>query len=469
MTSSWIGTGARAAVRLALVAVCAGAVAAAVLVPWHAIEREPLSLSAQPVPSASVLACTGPVLAAGRDSQQAGSLSEAARQRVTVGVTAGATVPDERTLDIPDVSSGTGPETFIAPPNGRERTDLAAAGSAQVTDDDLSGFAASTCAPPRLESWLVGGSAAVGAADLIMLSNPGEVAAQVDLTVYGGAGMDAPAAGAGIVVPAGSQRIVPLASLGIGEEAPVVRVTASGAPVHASLQTSIIRTLVPGGVDHVGATSTPTQRQVIPAVTVTRAPGEEGATDVTTLLRVLAPSDDGEATVTVTGVGQTQPADTQQVSLAAGVPLELELGGLAVGTYTVQIDASVPVVGAVWETTGFGAGSDFAWYTSADEVGVPSLVAVASGSSPSLVLHNAGDADVAVELAEDAGTGDVDSVTVPAGQAVQLRVRGGEVYRLTTSGGGVRAAVEYSTGGRLAGYAVVPADAAAAEVRVYPQ
>ena len=66
-----------------------------------------------------------------------------------------------------------------------------------------------------------------------------------------------PPGGAGVVVPPRSQGVVPLAGLAIGEERPVVRVQATGAPVQASLQSSITRTLTAGGVDQVGALAQP--------------------------------------------------------------------------------------------------------------------------------------------------------------------------------------------------------------------
>ena len=55
----------------------------------------------------------------------------------------------------------------------------------------------------------------------------------------------------------------------MGEETPVVRVSAVGAPIHASLQASIIRTLTPGGVDQVGPVPQAEERTVITGVSVT--------------------------------------------------------------------------------------------------------------------------------------------------------------------------------------------------------
>ena len=154
-----------------------------------------------------------------------------------------------------------------------------------------------------MESWLVGGSGATGASDIILLSNPGSVPATVQLTTFGAGGEATPDGGADIVVAPGTQRPIPLAGLVLGESAPVIRVSAVGAPIHASLQTSITRTLTPGGVDQVGAVQAPEVSQTITGVTVTGSPSAQGAASAATVLRVLSPSAAATATVTVTCCG----------------------------------------------------------------------------------------------------------------------------------------------------------------------
>ena len=79
--------------------------------------------------------------------------------------------------------------------------------------------------------------------------------------------------GKGIVVAAGTQRVVPLSALALGEENPIVRVTAAQAPVQASLQSSLTRVLAPIGVDQSAAVGAPDTTLVIPGVAVSAAPG----------------------------------------------------------------------------------------------------------------------------------------------------------------------------------------------------
>ena len=318
-----------------------------------------------------------------------------------------------------------------------------------------------------MESWLVGGSAVTGAADLVLLANPSGVAAEVDVTVYGADGPIVPAAAAGIVIPARTQRVLPLAALALGEESPVVRVNASGAPVQASLQASITRTLLPGGVEQVGTTAAPATTQVVPAFTVAVEPGEDGASEPATSLRLLAPSRTADVTVEVVPLSGGVPASAS-LELVAGVPAELELGALSAGQYRIEVDASEPVVTAAWTTTGFGEGSDFAWHTVPSVIGVPSLVAVAAGPDPVLSVSNEGDDESLVRLSmpEDE---QVTELRVDPGSTVRVPVEDASVYLLDAEGGTVRANVTYRGPGQLAGYDVLPADAAAEPVVVYTQ
>lgn len=477
----WATTSARMLIGT-VVSIAAGvAVVTAVSVPWPTLLREPVSVAATPAPAASVAACDGGLLLIGRDPTDADALATAAPQSVTSGVTADAPPPTEQRLEVPEV--GLGPLVFTAPPQDRQRVDVAAAGASTVTADDLVGFAASACRPPLLESWLIGGSGLTGAADLVLLANPGTVPATVELTVFGVAGPQVPPGASDIVVAPGTQRVVPLAGIALDEASPVIRVTAVGAPIHASLQTSITRTLTPGGVDQVGAVPQPAAVQRITGVSVTGreetpvtpedtdtdtdAPADPEIAQSATLLRLLAPSAATTATVTVTAIGRAEPAlEPQQVPLEAGKPLELALDGLAVGSYTVEVAADAPVLAAVWQTTGFDEGADFAWYTPAPEVSVPSLFAVPSGPPPTLTVVNPADEPVVVSVTSEDGAFRLE-LTVPAGGATTARLSPRTVY-LVEPEAPVHASLSFTGDGALAGVPVWPADTAAPEITVYP-
>jgi hypothetical protein len=459
------GFGTRVGIGAVVSAALVVGLAAAVALPWPNVEREPVSVTAQPQPTASTLSCAGPVLAAGRNAADAGQLTDAAQSDIAASTGTSDVKATSARLAAPDVSAGAGPTAFEALPVGGVRTDLAAAGSSVVAAEDLRGFAASSCAPARLESWLVGGSGTTGAADLVLIANPSAVAAEVSMTVYGAGGAAEPAAATGVVVPPRSQRVLPLAAIALGEESPVVRVTASGAPVQVSLQASITRALLPGGVDQVGLTAAPANRQVIPAVTVVMAPGLAGASDAATVLRVLSASADTQARVVLTPL-RGGAAISETLPLTAGVPAELELATLPQNAYRVEVVADEPIVAAAWTTNGFGEGADFAWFTAPSPVTVPSLVAVAPGPAPTLTLSSDSDAAVRVRVTGPDGEREV---TVPARSATRIPVKADAVYRIDAGAASVRANVAYVGSGALAAYDVVPADAASEPVVVFTQ
>lgn len=463
----WATTSARILAGTLASAVAVVAVVTAVSLPWPTLVRQPVAVSATPAPADTVVVCDGGLLAAGRDPADAAQITSVAPQTITSGVTESAKPPTETNLAAPTLSGGDGPAVFTGLPQGRSRTDVAASGSATVGADDISGFAASACRPPLLESWLIGGSGATGAADIVVLSNPGTVAATVQLTTYTSSGAQTPPGGELTIAP-GTQEFVPLAGLVLGEAAPVIRVSAVGAPIRASLQTSITRTLVPGGVDQVGAVAAPAKTQTIAGVTVTAAPGATGASDAATVLRMLSPATAATATVTVTSVGGSDPvAAPQQVPLTAGQPAEIELGGLPVGVYDVVVNADQPVVSAVWQTTGFDKGSDFAWYTASPLVAAPSLFAIPTGAPPLLTLVNAAKDPVVVRVTSPDSSFRTE-VTVAAQGSTSVRLAPGEVYELDPGATGIRAGLSLTADGALAGFPVWPADAAAPAIVVYP-
>lgn len=460
----WATTSARMLIGTA-VSICAVvAVVTAVSVPWPTVVREPLSVPATPAPAESVIACDGALLAIGRDPTDADAITIVSPQTVVAGAAEGEPAA-EQTLVATGI--GPGPLAFTAPPISDHAVDVAGTGAATASADDLSGFAASACRPPLLDSWLVGGSGATGAADLVLLANPGSVPATVQLTVYGAAGAQTPPGGEDLVVAPGTQRVVPLAGLAFGEETPVVRVSSVGAPIHASLQASITRTLTPGGVDQVGPVAEAEATAVITGIAVTRPSEADGATDEATVLRMLAPAAATTARVTVTSVGRTEPVRApQEVALEEGKPLELALDGLSAGSYTVTVDATAPIVAAVWQATGVGEGDDFAWYTPAPEVSVASMFATPAGPTPSLSVVNPSSEPVAVAVHPVDGGSPVD-LTIPPNGSVAVRLSPRTLYMLDPRAP-VHAGLSFAGDGALAGVPVWAADVATPEVVVYP-
>ncbi|MDZ8171076.1 DUF5719 family protein [Microbacterium xanthum] len=441
-------------------------VVTAVSVPWPEIDRSAPALEERPAADQSIAACTGDLLATGRDVEDAGGIVSAADATLTLGTSDAQADPEISDLPAPALGDEQSASAVVAQPDGEDRVDVAAAGAATVSDEDLRGYAASPCRPALMESWLVAGSTATGSADLVLLSNPGEVAATVQLTVYGAQGETQPPGGADVVVPAGTQRIVPLAGLILGETSPVVRVTAVGAPVQASVQSSITRGLIPGGVEQTTAVTAPETTQVITGVSVAAAAGE--GDDAATVVRILAPTLDTTASVTVTMADSVRSVVLERtIELVGGVPTEAELDGLEAGQYTVEVAAEAELLASVRQTAGPEDAADFAWYMPAPELATPSTFATPAGPEPQLTLANTTEVEMTVALATVDGQ-DTQSVVVSARSSTTVRLTARTVYAIDDGGDGVRAALSFSGDGALAGYPVWPSEAASVAITVYP-
>lgn len=443
---------------VAVSAVAVAGVLAGSLAPWPDAAGEAASLDVTPAPSETVLACDGPVLALGRDATAAGAISVAGPADLTAGTASGA-VPEPEPLAQP-AAEGEQPQRFVQVPVDRTIDPIAAASSAQRTDGDLTGFAASACRAPALESWIVGGDTGVGESDILLLANPTDAAATVELTVFGATEPVTPPGYGALAIPPATQVAVPLAGVAGAEAAPVIRVTATGSPVRAALQSSLVRTLDPAGLDRQSAV-TSASRQVFAGVVVTEeAAGGDGAP---VILRLLGRSG-GTASITATPEGETV-SDTApiEVPYEADRPVSVELGDLPAGRYTVTVSASEPVVAAAWQTTGFGQGVDFAWQTPSPEVTTPTLVAVPDGPEPTLHLTGPAEADVTLTDADGRAT----TVAVsPEGTSVPLEPD--TMYTVDSGGAMIHGAVSYLGDQAIASIPLWPDPAAPEPVTVYP-
>ncbi|WP_199423560.1 DUF5719 family protein [Actinotalea solisilvae] len=224
-----------------------------------------------------------------------------------------------------------------------------------TTTGDLRGLAAASCRAPSAETWLVGGSTALGSSARLVLQNPGSTPASVRLELWGPGGAVELAGSPEYLVPAGSERVVLLEGVAAEQARVVVRLTASGGLVTGYLQDSQLRGLVPAGVDLVVAGTGPAERQVVPGVSVTTT-AIDGAD--TAALRLLAPGDEGgTASISLLGPGGAVALPgADEVELRAGEVLDVPLAGLAEGAWTAVVTSDVPVVAGALVTRGQGVG-----------------------------------------------------------------------------------------------------------------
>lgn len=449
-------TGARVLTGTVVAAACVVGVVVAIASPWPTVAHEPAQAQVTPLPGDTVLVCNGDFRAIGRNPSASLEMVSAAAPKLTVDGSSGR--PESEPLPAKDLADGGSAQRLVGVVEGREAPRIAATESLTLAEDDLFGLAAAPCRPASIESWLVGGTVETGTEDLIVLTNPGVVPSTVTLGLYGSI-----RASSTVIVPAESQVALPLTSIAAGSDYPVVKVTATGSPVRAVLQSSLTRTLDPAGVDLQDAVAAPQRHPVLPGIRVFENDGDNSDMAV---VRLMSPGTDAEAVVTLSEVGSSGTAAELTVPLVADEPTELSLSTLPPGEYTARIESDAPVLSAVRQQDGEGPETDFAWVLPAPEVEDEVYVAVPAGPAPRLVLVNSEESDAAVTV-QPVGGGDPIEVTVKAGSSTKVTVKARTVYSMTTSGP-IHASVTMTASGALAVWPVWPAVGAQESITVYP-
>lgn len=464
-------TGARMVAGVIVIAGLAAGGVSALHVPWPEVVREPAAQWVTPAVGDTQLTCSGPFRAIGRNATDPSQMTVAAKPATT----AAAVDAELESVDLatPGVSGSDVWTMFRTTSDGRTVVPAAASESVTISAADLAGFAAGACAAPALESWIVGGSAGTGTSDILLLANPGSVTATVSMTVYGG---DGAVSMPSVVVPAESQLSLPLAAGAAGELAPVVQVVATGAPIQASLQSSLIRTLDPSGIDVQNATGVPQYQSTLLGVRVLTEPLNNSPN---VNVRVLVPTtpdesrpegDAAEATVpvrvTVRHAADGTPAGAPiDFAVERGVPSEVGLPQLAPGYYSIDVDAAEPAVTAAWQATTQARGMDFAWMTPAPMITQGTAFSVPAGPDPRLHVRNASGEVADVRLAGADGSS-VRSMSLQPGESVLVTLNDRTVYTLD-SDSPLQAAVTMSARAAIAGWPVAPLSSSPEPVRVY--
>lgn len=465
--------GARTVAGLVGIGVAAATIAAAVLLPLPTITSVPASLTVIPVPTAQQVVCAGSVLRLADDTG-AGATTVSALGRPDLGAAASDGDVSTTSIEVSDASTGgtpSAPVVVSTPPSAPDATQSVLVSGAQselVSEGDFVGLAAAGCDVANGESWLAGGSTEVGRTTLISLTNPSEVAATVNLELFGEDGPIVAPGTSGIIVPANGQRVLSLAGFQPDIVSPVVHVTSTGGQVSATLQEAIVRGLAPGGVDIISSSALSTET-VIPGVLVTgleavqalRVGGDPQFDDVEPALRVFAP---GEGTVTLTvSVTPENGAGTGTsfaLDIDAGRVTDVPIEQLATGSYTISVDSTQPVVAAARVTSAVGPVTDFAWFAASSLLRGTAQVTAAPGPSPVLHLANPTTSDAQVLVGDK-------TVAVPAESSAVIALEPGQTYALSGFEF-LHAAVTLAGGGMIAGYGVHPPGAVSGSIVVYP-
>lgn len=378
-----------------------GVVGLAVAAPPHETDPVPAA-SVDVAPAATTLVCPGP-LQLPDDSLSGDSAFDrvpvAPVERVTGfgtgdSTTASLTVLGEAPVPLVDGSASVaspGAATVLrADPVDGAPARVAGATSSVVTDGDLRGLSAASCARPSADVWLVGGSTELeSTADLVVV-NPGATPADVTVEAWGPSGPVDLANGGTFLVAPGAERVLSLPGVAAEQRRIAVRVTAAGGQVSAYLQDSLLDGFTPRGTDLVTAGTGPATTQVVPGISVVAT--EVDAADAGAL-RVLVPgTEDATVSVRLLGPdGDVELPGAQELDLPAGEVTDVSLGGLAAGSYTAVVESTEAVVAGAMIAREGRAGEldegprlERAWIAATAPGG--GLVAVPSGAAGAVTL-----------------------------------------------------------------------------------
>lgn len=222
------------------------------------------------------------------------------------------------------------------------------------------GMASTACAPAASEFWFVGGGAIAGRQTRIVLVNPDDTAATVDVIVRGPDGLIDTPGGRGLVVTGKSRLIVRLDTLAPGVSATAVQVVVRTGRVGAAVDDEQASGLSTVGTDWVPQAAAPATRVYVPGVV-----NGSGAR----VLSVAAPGDD-DAIVNVRVVsaeGTYAPVERSQVKVPADSVVTIDLAPVLKGApATIELTSDVPIVAgmrqffganALYAETSFSAGA----------------------------------------------------------------------------------------------------------------
>ncbi len=227
------------------------------------------------------------------------------------------------------------------------------------------GMASTACAPAASEFWFVGGGAIAGRKTRVVLVNPDDTAAVVDVIIHGPDGIiDAPA-GRGLVIPPLDRLIVQLDVLAPGVAATAFRVLARTGRIGASVNDEQRSGLESVGTDWIPQAALPATKVYVPGVI-----NGLGAR----VLSIVSTSDN-DANVTVRVIspeGTFEPAERNTFTVTAGGVVTTDMttalpqtpdGSLPV---TLELTSDQPIVAGmrqffggkrVQDETAFSAGA----------------------------------------------------------------------------------------------------------------
>jgi hypothetical protein len=310
------------------------------------------------------------------------------------------------------------PTSFAVEARGTLAAGTAAETSTLVPGAQVHGFSSASCSPPGREHWFVGGSGSEGKRGTLVLSNPSDVSAVVDVDVWAESGPVDAAATQDVNVPPKSQRVFLLDALAPEAAVVAVHVSTERGKVSAAVEVHESAEAEPRGLSYLPAASEPSTELLIPGVPKIGNP----------TLMLFAPGEtDAIVSLTYQGEhGSFTPASQSVVTVPSGEILSVPLEGLE-ETIAVAVSSDEPVTAGVRVKRGSEDGfPDIAFSAAAEPLSGPAAALLGRSSasfttslSLSSVVDSASRATIQT-LDEDGAIANEQTVDVPARSTVQI-------------------------------------------------
>jgi hypothetical protein len=313
-----------------------------------------------------------------------------------------------------------------------------------VSDPAMQGAVGANCQSPTVEQWFIGATTTIGRESLLLISNPNNTDATVDLNLFGANGSIDSAGLNGIAVSANRSVVLPLAGFAPENESLTVHLTAHGAAVASWIQQKTVRGTSAAGADLISPSTDASKDLVIPGLlkrgtadATKLIAGNDNYSDLTPRLSIFVPGDVA-ATVTaqIIGLDAKTYGTVVQETVSGKQSQEFPITGLKDGDYAVFITSSQPVIAGIKLSrtkSGKTPNTDFTYLPAVASSETTQVIAVPNSGISKLCIAATADSSAQVEIV-DLGTGEKSTVTVPKLASRVISLKAGSVVSVSATG-----------------------------------
>lgn len=311
-----------------------------------------------------------------------------------------------------------------------------------ATSGDLRGAAVNPCTSAQSDIWLVGSQSGVGTSNQLIATNTGKNAATVELTAYGSTGELSLGSSAQFSLAPGEMNRMDLDGA-IESDGRITLRVSSSSPIAATLQESVLEGARPAGVTFVTPSALGTEL-VVPGVVVGK-----NAESIPTA-RIVNPQDSpAKVSVTVVGSSVLEVDGGSDFSVPAHSTVDVPLGGIDPGTYSVSIasPAAISAAVALVDRESAQAPRDIAWASAT--LPVTNAGAIFGPLQAEVTMYNPQSAPAKFEMQPidaDGNVGNTISGTVGPQRSKNVEIPEGTIGLLLTSSTPVHAGISVHAG-----------------------